>query len=125
MNQSANRNAGLQACTQQMMAGTQAALAALPGLLTQLQAATDVTQVAAVSARIQQQIAVINAQQQQAQLMATTAMLQRQMSEDQILQKQRADAMQRVNETSGGGGAAGGAPVAAIAPPAVFQAPGL
>jgi hypothetical protein len=123
LNQSANRSAGLQACTQQMMAGTQTALTQLPALLTQLQGATDVTQIAAIAGRIQQAIATINAQQQQALLMGQTAMLQRMMQEDQLLQKQRADAQERINATSAT--AAGAAAPAAVPAPQIFQAGGL
>lgn len=106
MNQSANRSAGLQACTQQMMVATQARLAQMPQLLTELQGATDVTQATAISGRIQIEIATINAQQQQAMLLAQSAMLQESMRNDQILQKQRADAQEIITNTSPG--AAGG-----------------
>jgi hypothetical protein len=121
LNQSANRTAGLQACTQQMMAGTQAALAQLPGLLTQLQAATTVTQAAAIAGRIQQAVATIAAQQQQATLMGQTMMIQRAIQEDQQLQKMRADAQERINNTSG---TVGGVAAAALPAPTPFGAAG-
>lgn len=115
LNQSANRNAGLQACTQQMMQATQTRLQQMPQLLTELQGATDVTQIAAVSGRIQYEVATINAQQQQAMLMAQSVQLQHMMSEDQILQKQRSDAQEVIQSTSPGA-APGNVPTVATAP---------
>jgi hypothetical protein len=102
LNQSANRNAGLQACTQQMMSATQARLDEMPALLDEVQSAQSVTEVDAANARISQEIATINAQQQQAMLMAQTAMLQRMTMDDQAMQKQRADAAEMINATSAG-----------------------
>lgn len=118
MNQSANRNAGLQACTQVMMQGVQNRLTQMPGLLTELQGATDLTQVAAISGRIQYESAVIGAQQAQVNLMAQTAMVQHLTADDQVLQKQRADANEVIQNTSPG--AAAGA-VPSVTP---FVAPG-
>lgn len=115
MNQSANRNAGLQACTQQMLAATQVRLQQMPQLLTQLQGATDVTQATAISGRIQYEIATINAQQQQAMAMAQAAEVQAAMEQDQILQKQRADATEVFKNTSPGA-AAGTIPPVTPAP---------
>jgi Type IV secretion system proteins len=102
LNQNANRNAGLQACTQQMVAATQARLNQMPQLLQQLQGATDVTSVTAIVGRIIQEIATINAQQQQAMLVGQSALTQSAMAQAQILQKQRRDAMEVYTNTSPG-----------------------
>lgn len=115
MAQTANRNAGLQACTQQMVVATQSAMSALPGLLAQLQGAQDVTQATAISGRIQYEIANIQIQQQQAALMAGSGLLQSQMAQDQVLQKQRADAEEGMRNTAPG--------AASGVIPAVTQAP--
>lgn len=115
LNQSANRNAGLQACTQQMITATQMRLNQMPQLLTELQGASDVTQVASISGRIQYETATINAQQQQAMLVAQTAAMQSMMAQDQILQKQRADATELYNNTAPGA-AAGAIPTVTPAP---------
>jgi type IV secretion system protein VirB5 len=115
MNQTANRNAGLMACTQQMLTATQSRLAQMPQLLTELQGSADVTQVATVSARIQQETATINAQQQQAMLVAQSALLQNQMSEQQLYQKQRADAQEVIRATSAGA-PAGNVPAVTVPP---------
>jgi len=118
LNQSANRNAGLQACTQQMITATQTRLNQMPQLLTELQGATDLTQVASISGRIQYETATINAQQQQAMLVAQTAAMQSMMAQDQILQKQRADAAEVYKNTSPG--ATPGAIPAVTPAPALF-----
>jgi hypothetical protein len=115
LNQGANRNAGLQACTQQMLVGTQTRLAQMPGLLTELQGATDLTQVASISGRIQYEVATISAQQQQAGLVAQTAAMQAAMAQGQIDQKQRADAQEFFNATAPGA-AAGAIPTVTAAP---------
>lgn len=115
MNQSANRNAGLQACTQQMLGATQTRLQQMPQLLAQLQGATDVTSATAISGRIQYEIATINAQQQQAIAMGQAAQVQAAMQQDQILQKQRADATEVYQQTSPGA-AAGTIPAVTPAP---------
>ena len=121
LNSTANRNAGLQACTQQMLAATQTRLANLPPLLAQLQGATDVTQATAISGRIQAEIANITAGQQQIIALSQTAQLQQLMAEQQQLQKMRADAQERANATGGG---APGVAAPAIQAPAPFQAAG-
>lgn len=121
LNQSATRNAGIQACTQQMLTATQTRLDQMPALLDELQGAQDVTQVAAVSARIQQEIATVSAQQQQAMLMAQMAATQHMMAEDQVLQKQRADAQEVINNTSASPNGVTPAPIPAPQP---FTAPG-
>jgi hypothetical protein len=121
LNQSVTRNAGIQACTQVMLNSTQARLADLPQLLNQLQGATDSTQATAISGRIQFEIANINAQQQQIAAMSQMSQMQRQMAEDAQAQKMRADAQERINDTSGAVGT--GVP-AGIPAPAPFQAAG-
>jgi Type IV secretion system proteins len=115
MNQSANRNAGLQACTQQMLAATQTRLQQMPQLLNQLQGATDATQVAAIAGRITYEVATINAQQQQAIAMGQAAQVQAAMAQDQLLQKQRSDATEIINSTAPGA-AAGTIPSVTPAP---------
>lgn len=109
INNSAARNAGLQACTQQMFTSVQDRLNELPGLLTELQNAQDVTQINAISARIQQENQTIAAQQQQVLLMAQMTATQRAMAEDQIVQKQRSDAeeLERMFSPQAGAGTAG------------------
>lgn len=102
LNQSANRNAGIQACTQQMITATQTRLTQMPQLLNELQGATDITQVAAISGRIQYESATIQSQQQQAMLVAQTAAMQSMMAQDQINQKQRSDAQELFNATAPG-----------------------
>jgi hypothetical protein len=115
LNQSAKRNAGLMACTQQMLQATQSRLEQMPQLLTMLQGSTDVTSATVNAARIQHEIGTINAQQQQAMLMAQSSMLQHMMSEDQLLQKQRADASEVVRATSAGA-PAGTVPTVTVPP---------
>jgi hypothetical protein len=115
LNQGANRNAGLQACTQQMLLGTQQRLAAMPQLLAELQGATDVTSVTAIAGRIQYESATIQAQQQQAIAVSQSAVLQATMADQQILQKQRADATELYNNTAPGA-AAGAIPTVTAAP---------
>jgi predicted esterase YcpF (UPF0227 family) len=115
MNQNANRNAGLMACTQQMLAATQSRLAQMPQLLAELQSSTDVTSATVNAARIQQETATIAAQQQQAMLVAQSAYLQHQMSEEQLYQKQRADAQEVIQATSTGA-PAGNVPTVTVPP---------
>lgn len=100
INNAAVRNAGLQACTQQMFTGVQQRLTEIPALLDELQGAHDVTQINALQARIEQENQTLVAQQQQTLLMAQMAATQRAMAEDQILQKQRSDAEEVIRATS-------------------------
>jgi hypothetical protein len=102
LNQRANGTAGLQACTQQMIGATQARLQQMPGLLNQLQGAQDVTQATAIGARIQYEQAIIQAQHQQASLMMQSAMLDRYTKQDQMVQKQRADAQEELAKMQAG-----------------------
>jgi hypothetical protein len=121
LNQSVTRNAGLQACTQQMMMATQARLQQMPGLLNELQGATDITQVEAIRGRIEIEVATINAQQQQAILLNQTTMVQHMMDDDKRLQKQRADA-QEIIQNTGPNAPAGNVPQ--VTNPPVFAAGG-
>lgn len=121
MSQSQVRNAGIQACTQQMLVATQTRLDQMPGLLTELQNAKDVTQVSAVQARIQYETSTIAAQQQQASLIAQMAMTKRAMAEDTMMQKMRSDAREIINNTQPGGLTGNAtAPMAALPPPTPF-----
>jgi hypothetical protein len=118
MTQNINRQAGLLACTQQMMTATQTAMPQIQALVQQLAGATDVTQATAISGRIMGQIAVMQGQQQQAQLLASEGLLQTQLNENKILEKQRSDSMKLYNSTLPGA-AAGTVPT--VQP---FAAPG-
>jgi len=107
MNGTAARDAGLMACTNQMMEATQQRLQQMPELLSMLQSCTDITCEQGISGRIQYEQAMIQAQTQQAILMGQNAQQQRWNAQDQILQKRRADAQQLI-ELSGGTGAFSG-----------------
>lgn len=121
INRSANRTAGVQACTSQMMLATQSRLDKMTELMDQLQNAHDVTEVSAISARIQYENSTISAQQQQITLMAQTAALQNQNAENQIMQKQRADAEEVMRNTSPNG-SVGGIVNSAVPSPKLFSA---
>jgi hypothetical protein len=105
MTQNINRQAGLLACTQQMMTATQTAMPQIQAVVQQLAGATDVTQATAISGRIMGQIAVMQGQQEQAQLLASEGLLQTQLNENKILEKQRSDSMKLYNSTLPGAAA--------------------
>jgi hypothetical protein len=109
--------AGLQACTNMVLQSTQDRLNNLPQLVSQLQACNDMACATAVNGRIQEEVANINAQTMQLMAMQSAGQLQRYTAEQQILQKQRADA-EAVIAATGGAGAAGGPPVVPAAGPA-------
>lgn len=94
---------GLQACTQMVLQATQSKLNDLPALNDQLQACPDVACATAVSGRIQQEVATINAQTMQLQAMLAMGELQKQQADFQVLQKQRADAEAVIAATGGQG----------------------
>lgn len=127
INGNAARGAGLMACTRQMMQATQTRLQQMPELLTELQGCHDVSCTTAVGGRIQLETATIQAQQQQASLMALTAQQQRWTADDQVIQKMRQDSQALVDGTGGanalGGGGHGaiGGPAAAIEVPQFGQ----
>jgi len=120
INGSAARSAGLLACTQQMMMGTQSRLRQMPELLAGLQSCGDITCLNGMSGRIQYEQAITQAQTQQATLVHMNAQQQRWDMEDRAMQKMRADADQGVNATGGanalstGGGGTGPAPSMAM-----------
>ena len=121
INGSAARSAGLLACTQQMMAGTQSRLRQMPDLLRGLESCGDITCLEGMSGRIQYEQAIVAAQTQQATLVHMNAQQQRWNMEDQAMQKMRADADQGVNATgganalsTGGGGTGPAAPSMAM-----------
>lgn len=103
LNGSMARHAGLIGCTSTMIKTTQTRLNDLPRLLTQLKACNDVTCINSVSGRITGEVAIINSQAQQAQLVQHQAELYEQVKIDQLQQKQRADDEQ-VWDLSGGSG---------------------
>jgi len=122
INGSAARGAGLLACTNQMMQATQSRLQQMPELLSMLQSCTDITCEQGVSGRIAYEQANIQTQQLQAQLMGLNAQQQRWNTEDQITQKQRADADAWVNETGGANAGGTGSTVPGRASAPMFSA---
>lgn len=121
INGAAARGAGLLACTNQMMEATQRRLTQMPELLSMLQSCTDITCEQGVSGRIAYEQANIQTQQLQAQLMWQNAQQQRWTAEDQITQKQRADADTWVNETGGANAAGTGSTVPGRAAAPMFS----
>lgn len=107
LNATANQNAGMFACNQQMMTATQQRLDAMPALLDALQSAQDITEIEAIKARIEQENATVQAQSMQALAMGQAADMQRRVAQDQIHQKMRADAEEVMRATAPGGGVAG------------------
>jgi hypothetical protein len=119
---SATRTAGVMACAQTMMEATQSRIARMAGLLDALKGSNDITQLTAVSGRIQQEHQTIAAQQLQFQTVALQAMIMRQQQDDQVAQKMRRDAEQRYQDTSPG--TVGGDPAQALPAPVPFSAGG-
>ncbi len=115
MNGGADRLAGLMSCTDVMMRSTQDRLNQLPGLLDQLKDCTDVSCTTLMSGRIQAEVANINAQQQQAQLVGQQAEYYKQVEERQMMQRLRKDAEEDM-QGRGGDGSDGAAVATADAP---------
>ncbi len=101
INGGASRVAGLMACTDTMMRATQDRLDHLPELLDDLKNCTDVSCTTMMSARIQFEVANIQAQQHQIQLVGQQAEAFKDVEIRQMMQKLRADAE---NDAAGRGG---------------------
>lgn len=104
---SAQRNAGIQACMQQMLGSVQRRLELMPQLLNELAGSHDLTQIAAVSGRIQQEDATANAEHMQIQALYQASEIQRNIQMDQVAQKQRMDSLERMRQTAPGQGGGG------------------
>jgi hypothetical protein len=107
INGMASITAGLQACNQMVLQSTQNSLADLPQLGQQLQACKDVACATAVSGRIQVETANLNAQSVQLTAMVNAGQLQQFTSQQQFVQKMRADSEAVANGTTGQGRATG------------------
>ena len=102
INGGASVTAGLQACTNMVLQSTQTRLNDLPQLVSQLQSCNDMACATAVNGRIQEEVANINAQTLQLIAMQSAGELQKYQAEQQMLQKQRADAEAVIAATGGG-----------------------
>lgn len=105
INGAASITAGLQSCNQMVLQSTQTSLNDLPQLGQQLQACKDVACATAVSGRIQEESANLNAQSLQLTAMVNAGQLQQYTSQMQFQQKMRADSEAVANGTAGQGGA--------------------
>ena len=111
INGAASITAGLQSCNQMVLQSTQTSLSDLPQLGQQLQACKDIACATAVSGRIQEETANLNAQSLQLTAMANAGQLQQYTAQLQMQQKMRADSEAVANGTSG---TASGTPPATV-----------
>lgn len=119
INGSAARLAGLQACTQQMLADQQDRIDKLPAMLDELKACNDVACSSGVMNMLEYENAMQSAQGAQATMIGWNAQLQRWTAEDQIVQKARSDEQQFIQSSGGNTGGIGGT----LAPPTQTVAP--
>ncbi len=99
INRSASSNAGVQALAETMLQSLQQRTAGLDVLETKLGNAQDVTEVDAISARLQTEQNFVTTQQTEASLLQTLAMTQAQAEQQQVEQRQRQDDDQFYNDT--------------------------